>query len=329
MQTILIIDDQPINLAVAVGNLEAYDFEVLTARDGAAGIRRARSTQPDLILLDIGMPGIDGFETCRRLKASSETAAIPVIFMTARTDAEAKVRGFEVGAVDYVTKPFETAELTARVQTHLELRALRLGLEQQVSTRTAELEQELAQGARHLRERDHLLAMVRLQSDQLREMTLQWIDDRGQRDTGIGEALHAQVTKRLRLVQMQLEQAQEMARGQSGELGACLRERLDEAAQLLQPAVDGSIELEGTLRTPADEARDNPLLSLSTREHEVLHLLVGGSSNKEIAALLDLARTTVSTYRMRILEKLGVDDVASLVRVVVEQRLVSPEVKPP
>ena len=125
MDSVLIIDDHPGNLGVAVGHLEGHACEVLTARDGESGVRRARLTRPSLILLDIEMPGIDGYETCRRLKASEETRDIPVIFMSVRDAADDKVRGFEVGAVDYIIKPFEAAELVARVRMHLELRALR------------------------------------------------------------------------------------------------------------------------------------------------------------------------------------------------------------
>src|SRR5438046_1687050 len=118
-QSVLVIDDNPDNLKVAVRHFEAYSFEILTARDGETGLRRARLARPDVILLDVQMPGIDGYETCRRLKADPETSAIPVLFMTVLSEAGDKVRGFEVGGVDYVTKPIEAAELLARVQAHL------------------------------------------------------------------------------------------------------------------------------------------------------------------------------------------------------------------
>src|SRR5947209_6488689 len=98
-QTILIVDDDVTNLKVAVEHLRAYSYTILTASNGQAGLERARLAQPDLILLDIRMPGIDGLETCRRLRANPATAAIPVIFMTALSDTDQKVRGFEAGAV--------------------------------------------------------------------------------------------------------------------------------------------------------------------------------------------------------------------------------------
>jgi diguanylate cyclase (GGDEF)-like protein/PAS domain S-box-containing protein len=121
--TILIVDDIPANLAVAVDYLEANQFHVVVAQDGEEGIERAQLVQPDLILLDIMMPGIDGFETCRRLKASARTHDIPVIFMTALADTSDKITAFAAGAVDYVSKPFQVEELLARIKTHLTLRA--------------------------------------------------------------------------------------------------------------------------------------------------------------------------------------------------------------
>lgn len=146
--TILVIDDNHANLEVVSSCLESAGFEILAAHDGAAGLNIARQVRPDLILLDVMMPGMDGLETCRRLKADAGTRAIPVIFMTALTDTTDKVRGFETGGVDYITKPFQVEEVLARVKTHLSLHTLQVQLqqahdklEQRVSARTAELRQ--------------------------------------------------------------------------------------------------------------------------------------------------------------------------------------------
>ncbi|OQY49517.1 MAG: serine/threonine protein phosphatase [Candidatus Parabeggiatoa sp. nov. 2] len=121
---ILVIDDNPTNLGVLVDYLEEYGFEIIVARNGEMGLKRAQVAQPDMILLDVMMPGIDGFETCRRLKTDESTFEIPVIFMTALSSTEDKVKGFEVGGVDYVTKPIQYKEVLARVTTHLRLRDL-------------------------------------------------------------------------------------------------------------------------------------------------------------------------------------------------------------
>ncbi|KYC43841.1 hybrid sensor histidine kinase/response regulator [Scytonema hofmannii PCC 7110] len=139
IQLILVVDDTPANLAVTSEALTDAGFEVAIAKDGERAIKQAERNLPDLILLDIMMPGIDGFETCRRLKASPITQEIPIIFMTALSDTTDKVTGFNLGGVDYITKPFQEAELLARVKTHLKLRLLTQNLEQQVAERTAEL----------------------------------------------------------------------------------------------------------------------------------------------------------------------------------------------
>ncbi len=122
--TILIVDDNPANLSVLTDYLEDNRFEIMAARDGKTGLEMAHIAQPDIILLDVMMPGIDGFETCRRFKASDTTKEIPVIFMTALTSLEDKVKGFEVGGVDYITKPIQQEEVLARIATHLRIREL-------------------------------------------------------------------------------------------------------------------------------------------------------------------------------------------------------------
>jgi diguanylate cyclase (GGDEF)-like protein len=133
--TILIVDDNQANLRIATAYLQMNQFEILTARDGQAGIERALLAQPDLILLDVHMPGIDGFEVCRTLKANPQTTAIPVIFMTAQTNIEAIIQGFEVGGVDYIAKPFHLEELLARVTTHLTIFRLQRELQAEILER--------------------------------------------------------------------------------------------------------------------------------------------------------------------------------------------------
>jgi PAS domain S-box-containing protein len=129
--TILIVDDSPTNLGVIVQHLEEHGFAVLVAQDGEEGLQRAEFIRPDLMLLDVMMPGTNGFEVCRRLKAGSATRDIPVIFMTALADTENKLAGFAAGGVDYVTKPLEMAEVLARITTHLALRAMQARLAEQ------------------------------------------------------------------------------------------------------------------------------------------------------------------------------------------------------
>jgi len=138
--TVLIIDDTPANVGILVEYLEGRRVRVAVAQEGEEGLARAEFVQPDLILLDVMMPGMNGFETCRRLKASASTRDIPVIFMTALSDTQDKIAGFAAGGVDYVTKPFQIDEVWARVTTHLALRSAQQRLAQQ----NAQLQQEIA-----------------------------------------------------------------------------------------------------------------------------------------------------------------------------------------
>ncbi|MEG4838062.1 response regulator [Microcoleus sp. B9-D4] len=142
--SILIVDDNPSNLDVLSEALAGFGWEILVATDGETAIEQAEYTQPDLILLDVMMPGIDGFETCHRLKASPLTNEISVIFMTALSDIGDKVKGFNLGAVDYITKPFEQKEVLARVNLHLTLRSLTKTLADQNLLLKREIEDRLA-----------------------------------------------------------------------------------------------------------------------------------------------------------------------------------------
>jgi len=122
---ILIVDDTPKNIQVLGKTLHEIGYNVSIATSGSQALDSVRKESPDLILLDIQMPEMDGFEVCKILKANPDTKEIPVIFLTAVIDSEKIVQGFEIGAVDYITKPFHTAELTMRVATHIEIKQSR------------------------------------------------------------------------------------------------------------------------------------------------------------------------------------------------------------
>ncbi|MBF0510189.1 MAG: response regulator [Deltaproteobacteria bacterium] len=122
---ILIVDDVPKNLEVLGIILKREDYRISVASGGEQALAIVKEIVPDLILLDIMMPDIDGYEVCKTLKASLLTRDIPIIFLTAKTESQDIVNGFQVGAVDYIAKPFNSAELLARVHTHLELKAVK------------------------------------------------------------------------------------------------------------------------------------------------------------------------------------------------------------
>lgn len=144
-QTILVVDDNPTNIEVLFDVLDAFGYRVAIAKSGEVALKRLQSSIPDLILLDVMMPGIDGFETCRQIKASEDLRDIPVIFMTALSDTVDKVKGLKLGAVDYITKPIQHEEVLARINVHLQLRHLNQTLETQVAERTAELTASVTQ----------------------------------------------------------------------------------------------------------------------------------------------------------------------------------------
>jgi cyclic di-GMP phosphodiesterase len=132
---VLMVDDNPTNLQVLQATLEGQGYRLLAARDGASALSVVAKATPDLILLDIMMPEMDGFEVCQRLKSDPATFEIPVIFLSALGQTEDKVKGLELGAVDYITKPFQPEEVIARVNTHLTLRCL----QRQLAVANAEL----------------------------------------------------------------------------------------------------------------------------------------------------------------------------------------------
>jgi sigma-B regulation protein RsbU (phosphoserine phosphatase) len=139
-KSILIVDDTPINIGVISGALkDSYRTKVATNGEKALAIASG-DDKPDLILLDVMMPGMDGYEVCRRLKANPETRDIPVIFLTGQTGTDDETKGFEVGAVDYIHKPFSEAVVKARVRTHLMLRAAHEQIAQQLQAINIELE---------------------------------------------------------------------------------------------------------------------------------------------------------------------------------------------
>lgn len=158
--TVLVIDDSPENLRLLAGLLSEQGYEVRAAYEGEVGLESALTTPPDLILLDIRMPVMDGYEVCQRLKSNERARDVPVIFISALQDAVDKVKGFEVGGVDFITKPFEPEEVLARVKNHLILHRLRNHFEDLLEERTAELQREIAEHKQTEQELQQALAEI-------------------------------------------------------------------------------------------------------------------------------------------------------------------------
>lgn len=235
--SILIVDDVPVNLAVLVDYLTEYGFNIRIARRGETALQRVHYDAPDLILLDILLPGIDGFETCRRLKADPATAEIPVIFMTSLASAADKVTGFEVGAVDYVTKPLQQAEVLARITTHLRLRKMTQSLQAQ----TVQL--ELSSRT----ERERLFTAVREQRAQLRALTNKLTEVQESERRQIARELHDEMGQALTALRINLAAVEKAL---PPDAPAPSRDRLAEAMQLAEQTLEQIRELSLNLRPP-------------------------------------------------------------------------------
>ena len=162
---ILVVDDTPANLQVMAEVLTAAGYTVAAVTSGKRALSRLQTYVPDLILLDIQMPEIDGFEVCRQIKGNPDTASVPIIFITALSDIESITKGFSLGAVDYINKPFQELELLARVKTHVELQTFAQQLEEKVAARTAELQvavEELQQSKLTLIQHEKMSALGNL-----------------------------------------------------------------------------------------------------------------------------------------------------------------------
>ena len=162
---ILIVDDQPANLSILSDALEPEGYRILAAPSGEVALDIARRVLPDLILLDVLMPGMDGFETCRQLKNEESTREIPVIFVTAKDETESVVEGFRVGGVDYIPKPFEKEEALARVETHLKIHRLT----RELIHKNEALEQEIVRRTQAEQARDRAQQALVEQNERLEE----------------------------------------------------------------------------------------------------------------------------------------------------------------
>ncbi|MEL7353660.1 MAG: hybrid sensor histidine kinase/response regulator [Cyanobacteria bacterium P01_A01_bin.116] len=202
---ILIVDDNPTNLKVLTDAIRGRGFTTLVANDGTSAIAQIEYSHPHLILLDVMMPGLDGFETCQRLKANPKTQAIPIIFMTALSDTVDRVKGLSLGAVDYITKPFQPEEVIARVTLHLQLSLLtqklahkNAALEEKIVEKEAAESQLQALNAsleQHVQERTAQLStsLQQLQETQLRLIQSEKMSALGQLVAGVGNEISTPV----------------------------------------------------------------------------------------------------------------------------------------
>jgi DNA-binding NarL/FixJ family response regulator len=283
---VLIVDDVPENLAVLHDALDESGYTVLVANNGMAALERARQTVPDVILLDALMPGIDGFETCRRLRADIATRTIPIIFMTGLTETEHVVAAFSAGGTDYVTKPVRQSEVLARIGAHVQTARL---MHQARSALDAFGNAVLAVTPHDGR--------IVWQTPLARQWMQQYFGN-GSGSGDAGTATPAPLAKWLG----------GLAAGQAPQPLTIIRG----AARLIFNAADVHSSEQWTivLREESDTARVQALMALfrlTQRESEVLHWVIQGKTNRDIADILGMSPRTVNKHLEHVFEKLGVE----------------------
>lgn len=293
---IYIVDDLPGQLGGLLDFLDAAGYQVRVAASGQIALERLAHVQPDIILLDVTMPGIDGYETCRRLKADPHWRDTPVLFLTSLNDPVDKVRGFEVGAVDFVTKPLHAEEVLARVRAHLKIRSLQAALEEQndllrqaVALRVeaeAQLQESLDRAVIIVDERDAIGFCTRL----ARQLLTKYFPGHD-----APRRLPAPLTA-------WLERGGEEA-WRTEQSGARLEARLFAEKG---PVRSRMLTLDETLLV-VDSPSSLLRLGVTTREAEVLYWIAYGKSNPEIAQILVAALNTIKRHVQNILVKLGVE----------------------
>lgn len=234
---VLIVDDAPVNLGVIVTFLESYGLGIRIARSGESALQRVQYDLPDIILLDVLMSGMDGFETCRHLKENEATRDVPVIMMTSLSDIENKVKGFEAGAVDYVTKPLHQQEVLARITTHLQLRQLTKNLQEKNRELQVTSEQE----------KNRLFEAVKQQREQLRVLNSRLTEVKEAEHKQLARELHDELGQSLTAIYINL---MAIKKELNGRFSGNLIERIDETEKLTAQTLDQVREMSLNLRPP-------------------------------------------------------------------------------
>jgi DNA-binding NarL/FixJ family response regulator len=279
---VLIVDDVPDNLALLHDALDAAGYTVLVATDGTSALQRAAQAEPDIVLLDAVMPGIDGFEVARRLKAGPETAHIPIVFMTGLTDTEHVLAAFDAGGVDYVTKPIRPPEVLARMAVHMH------------SARQAR------QARNALDAYGHATIAVRLTDGSARlvwqtPLARRWLP---QYFDIAPDTLPALLLQALQGAASGREMRPVTVTRGARQLVATLQGRtVDDDWLLVLREVNDAATVEATMHA----------FGLTLRESEVLYWVAKGKTNRDIGDILGSSPATVKKHLERVYEKLGVE----------------------
>lgn len=292
--TIMIVDDTPANLALLSDTLSEAGYRVLVATDGLSAIEQIGYLKPDIILMDVVMPGIDGFETCRRLKADPMTTGIPILFMTGLNELDNLLRGFDEGGLDYIVKPIRPPEVLARIEVHLALARDRQRAENALSHSSfcalaVDIDGSItwitpAAGGmlQELVSSDALIV-----GDDLPATVLDWFKAALAKPEGLMDEFHA-------------------PSGLSIRMSACHN---DGEYLLMLKKNAGEWNLESL----------KDALGLTFREAEILMWISRGKTNKEVGLILESSHRTVNKHLEHIYEKLGVTTRAAAVAIVLQR----------
>jgi DNA-binding NarL/FixJ family response regulator len=301
--TVMIVDDTPGNLALLSDTLSEANYRVLVATDGYSALEQMQYLPPDIILLDVMMPGIDGFETCRQIKSNPVTADIPILFMTGLGELDSLLRGFGEGALDYIVKPIRPPEVLARIEVHL-------------------AQARNIQRARHALQHGRFSALTTDGAGLIRWLTpsaRDWLNEIRPPErppltalSAIGSRIPSPLYEWfIHILTGPQRQMPESAAPYQSDLGHSARmafcHQPDEYLLLLQKA-SPTWDLE-SLRTN---------MKLTTREAEILMWISRGKTNKEVGLILDSSPRTVNKHLEHIFEKLGVATRAAAVAMVLK-----------
>ena len=288
MNDILIVDDTPENLSVLVQILTRHGYQVRPAISGEIAVKAIQEEVPDLILLDIMMPGMDGFEVCAKLKSDVITQDIPIIFISALGDTENKIKGFQAGGVDYITKPFDAAEVLVRVNTHLALQNMYNRLQLEIGERKLiekalqeahdELEQRVADRTAELNKRTKSLAETNVALNVLLEKRE---DDKHELEEKIMFNLEKLIFPYLEKLGMRCD---------------------DESQQSLLLIIQSNLE---ELTSSFTTIQKDYLSNLTPAQIQIADLIKQGQTTKEIALLLNRSPSTVACHRQEIRKRLS------------------------
>lgn len=272
-QNILIVDDTPLNINI-LGDYLSQDYNIYVATNGYAALERVKEVAPDLILLDIMMPDMDGYEVCQRLKEKNNTRNIPIIFISAKASDADESKGLELGAVDYIKKPFNLPIVKSRVHTHLSLKLARENAELLIAERTAELlqtQERLENKTKSLEETNTALQVLLRRRDQEK------IEFENEIMTNVNK-----------LVRPYLEKLESVIHSEKYKI--ILEAAMINLNEIVDPFTLGHLA---------------SIAKLTPAEIQVANFIKMGKTSQEIASFLGLSCRTIETHRVKIRKKIG------------------------